>query len=435
MLTLILSTVVLASPSPATPLYHATASASSTTAAEDLATIDGEYAAALTTWEEACAGVRSKRHRPPHPDIEFFPRYRALSEGGTGAAIPWLVSHAKEAGIKLVERRKLIPDLLNRAFSEHRTEPWMEDTFFALVDARKLMDKDQALAWCRELAAVSPPATPHGNVRATALFAQAQLLSNAGREKDAGLRAQASALMLRTAQEYPDSLAAASSVEVLFDILADEYEGALRASRSGTRAGGGGVDGASTPSQPAVDVTPRFWARFSELAELGSGHGRLWLLTHVQASGLGGVELKALKLKLMEGLTSSHANEPWLIAVASEAAEIAKPDALQETVVILERWASSVSSRTDQAHILLGLARAHFEVGNKNEAIDLLKKVMRYHADTELAWEAEDMMGTYTAPRVGEEAPDFTTTDVDGEEMVLSSQRGKVVLLNFWGFW
>jgi peroxiredoxin len=45
------------------------------------------------------------------------------------------------------------------------------------------------------------------------------------------------------------------------------------------------------------------------------------------------------------------------------------------------------------------------------------------------------MMGTYTAPRVGEEAPDFTTTDVDGEEMVLSSQRGKVVLLNFWGFW
>jgi peroxiredoxin len=36
---------------------------------------------------------------------------------------------------------------------------------------------------------------------------------------------------------------------------------------------------------------------------------------------------------------------------------------------------------------------------------------------------------------VGEEAPGFTTTDVDGNELTLSDQRGKVVLLDFWGFW
>ena len=37
--------------------------------------------------------------------------------------------------------------------------------------------------------------------------------------------------------------------------------------------------------------------------------------------------------------------------------------------------------------------------------------------------------------QVGREAPDFLTEDVDGTEFRLSDYRGKVVLLDFWGFW
>ncbi len=35
----------------------------------------------------------------------------------------------------------------------------------------------------------------------------------------------------------------------------------------------------------------------------------------------------------------------------------------------------------------------------------------------------------------GNRAPDFTITDVDGQEMTLSDLRDQVVLLNFWGTW
>jgi hypothetical protein len=35
----------------------------------------------------------------------------------------------------------------------------------------------------------------------------------------------------------------------------------------------------------------------------------------------------------------------------------------------------------------------------------------------------------------GAVAPDFTTTDVDGTDFKLSDYRGKVVVLDFWGFW
>lgn len=38
-------------------------------------------------------------------------------------------------------------------------------------------------------------------------------------------------------------------------------------------------------------------------------------------------------------------------------------------------------------------------------------------------------------PAVGNVAPDFTLTTFSGEEITLSEQRGKVVIVNFWGSW
>lgn len=38
-------------------------------------------------------------------------------------------------------------------------------------------------------------------------------------------------------------------------------------------------------------------------------------------------------------------------------------------------------------------------------------------------------------PEVGFTAPDFTLTDLDGNEVALSSLRGKVVFINFWATW
>lgn len=38
-------------------------------------------------------------------------------------------------------------------------------------------------------------------------------------------------------------------------------------------------------------------------------------------------------------------------------------------------------------------------------------------------------------PIVGDEAPNFTLTDVHGKEVELADLRGKAVMLNFWGTW
>jgi cytochrome oxidase Cu insertion factor (SCO1/SenC/PrrC family) len=38
-------------------------------------------------------------------------------------------------------------------------------------------------------------------------------------------------------------------------------------------------------------------------------------------------------------------------------------------------------------------------------------------------------------PKVGEPAPEIKGEDVDGKEFALSDYKGKVVVLDFWGFW
>lgn len=38
-------------------------------------------------------------------------------------------------------------------------------------------------------------------------------------------------------------------------------------------------------------------------------------------------------------------------------------------------------------------------------------------------------------PQVNQNAPEISGEDVDGKEFKLSDYRGKVVVLDFWGFW
>jgi peroxiredoxin len=40
-----------------------------------------------------------------------------------------------------------------------------------------------------------------------------------------------------------------------------------------------------------------------------------------------------------------------------------------------------------------------------------------------------------TAPKVGEEAPDFSLKDMSGKAVALSSLRGKPLIINFWATW
>ena len=65
----------------------------------------------------------------------------------------------------------------------------------------------------------------------------------------------------------------------------------------------------------------------------------------------------------------------------------------------------------------------------------LLEALSKDYSDTKYAVQAKGYLFELDHLQVGMVAPDFESTDQDGQKFKLSDYRGKVVLLDFWGFW
>jgi hypothetical protein len=65
----------------------------------------------------------------------------------------------------------------------------------------------------------------------------------------------------------------------------------------------------------------------------------------------------------------------------------------------------------------------------------LFDRVKREYAGTPYAKRAESFVFELENLQIGMTAPDFEATDPDGKTFKLSDYRGKVVVLDFWGFW
>jgi hypothetical protein len=71
----------------------------------------------------------------------------------------------------------------------------------------------------------------------------------------------------------------------------------------------------------------------------------------------------------------------------------------------------------------------------RNQAIELFRRVTKDYAGTGAAKQAAGCIFEAENLQIGMEAPDFTGTDADGKEVRLSQFRGKVVVIDFWGYW
>ncbi len=109
-----------------------------------------------------------------------------------------------------------------------------------------------------------------------------------------------------------------------------------------------------------------------------------------------------------------------------------------------------------KAAAMLQLAQWFFGIeaagkAKRLEACDLLEKITKDFPDAPCAEEARDYAELHTRalvekervvakrPKsdfaVGKKAPDFEGEDQDGKTFKLSDYRGKVVVVDFWGFW
>ena len=101
-------------------------------------------------------------------------------------------------------------------------------------------------------------------------------------------------------------------------------------------------------------------------------------------------------------------------------------------------WLENGVHESGRTSLPYALGQILFQKGTDEataEAIELYGELERQFPEDGYAKRAGGEVFKRTRLQVGLEVPDFDAEDVDGVAFSLSDYRGKVVLLDFWGFW
>ena len=107
----------------------------------------------------------------------------------------------------------------------------------------------------------------------------------------------------------------------------------------------------------------------------------------------------------------------------------------RQASVLLSDIADNHADKSVRVKALLARARQYGAADQSQKAVADLELVKTLTTDADLLEEAAEALTEVTKLAVGTAAPEIEGVDIDGVAFKLSDYRGKVVLLDFWGFW
>ena len=270
---------------------------------------------------------------------------------------------------------------------------------------------------------------------------------------------------------HGDDLEAAVAALLAEAAAADEGTGDGRGAADGAHAGGTDVPADSAPAADAyerlatdhaaaveaweaswrelkgkeriearkADPSRDFLGDFERLAAAGDRRATLWVARHLKdASDLTSKELRPRLADLYDGLVG----EPGAQAAAIAEGVLAEKRLL-ERAHRLDLLAGLEPHLTGDRPVAARVLAARADLLTDRKATDderaageaLRARLLADYLDTTegIALWGEANAGAYEG--VGSVVPDFPAVDTNGEAFRLSDYRGRVVLLDFWGFW
>jgi hypothetical protein len=180
--------------------------------------------------------------------------------------------------------------------------------------------------------------------------------------------------------------------------------------------------------EPAKVFRPRFEA----LADAGSGRALVWIIEHARK-----VEerkqIPALKEELYGRLFKSYLDADWF----GEVIDMYTKERRDVSAEVIEATMASALERAKgdaHARVLLGLARYRL-AGKCNSGLEFYEQLIEEHPKSSLAKVAQSEYDRLTKFGMGAAPPDFKGETIDGEEISLYANRGKVTVVDFWGYW
>ena len=178
-----------------------------------------------------------------------------------------------------------------------------------------------------------------------------------------------------------------------------------------------------------------YWPKFVAMSDAGEGQATFWLAKNIMANrDIRSKERGETLLPLYKTIVAKHAGAEWITDAVKSIASNRKYIGVDEAVSLLDGVALNAKDDNTKA---AALYFAFTLVADTDE-----KKAAAYSARI-----ADEFAGTVygTAVRArsakeedsqeGKIAPSFAATTIDGHGFTLEDYRGKVVLLDFYGFW
>ena len=259
------------------------------------------------------------------------------------------------------------------------------------------------------------------------LIAGLFLLATAGFAHDSGLRKEKA---LRA--EYSRLLADYSKAAEIFykplDSL-DSFEDMQKAR----------LDLSRTPQKLFLPRMERFAGRAAS-----GGHGKLasevWfdIFMYAENAGLPGADSR-MRRRAFEELVTKHANSAGMESLVGylryafiELGEKRAPTAEAHLV----RIEGATNSEEVKAAVLFARATISKEIQwPTSKTLSYLETITERYPKSRVASRVPGEIYEIVHLRIGRVAPDFVAEDQDGVKFKLSDYRGRVVVLEFWGFW
>jgi hypothetical protein len=218
--------------------------------------------------------------------------------------------------------------------------------------------------------------------------------------------------------------------------LSAEYDAAYKAHRQAIR------DAADKDERRALRAKAPihdYWPRFAALAEGGDGQAVLWMIAKVKDKGLKRTEQKEEKTRLYAILRKDHVAAPWFGEAIEQMRRDGKLVGVEALVATYEAVIEKNPDKGAQAQAMYHLAKHLMDDPTEERRAAGMRWFEKVAGEefqgTEYGKKADNELYEVKYLGVGCVAPDFDGATIDGHEFKLSDYRGKVVLLDFYGFW
>ena len=178
-----------------------------------------------------------------------------------------------------------------------------------------------------------------------------------------------------------------------------------------------------------------FWPRFEAMAGENDGVALLWMVENVATNkGIKRGDRKRVLHPIYKALVEYHTDAEWFPTVLGNLESDAKLFEKEEVKDLIATAVENVEAKEARGQTLLLAAKTLMDI-DRATADDYLAEIEEKYADQHVYTAARALVTKPSDVQKGKVAPDFLGETIDGFKFNLKDYRGKVVVLDFYGFW